>query len=187
MFNDVRRGVIVVAHPDDESLWCGGLVLRYPGVWSIIACSIPRADPIRAWKFYEACKRLGVYRAQVLPVIEPPANESFSHLAMLDLAEFDCIVTHNSRGEYGHKQHSSLHHDLVARWPEKVVTIGYGSGRPGDEVIALTPEECSRKRIALQAYDHISPTDGKPKWDALIARYGGMFDLDVETYDRHRA
>ena len=27
-------------------------------------------------------------------------------------------------------------------------------------------------------------SDGKPKWRALIDRYGAEFDLGVETYDR---
>jgi hypothetical protein len=37
---------------------------------------------------------------------------------------------------------------------------------------------------ALRCYDHTSPIDGKPKWRALLGRYGGEFDLGVETYDR---
>jgi len=37
------------------------------------------------------------------------------------------------------------------------------------------------KMTALRCYDHTSPTDGKPKWWALIDRYGAEFDLVEST------
>ncbi len=180
-FKLVRNGVIVVAHPDDETLWCAGLVLRYPGRFQVICCSIPRRDPIRAWKFYDACHRLGVSRARVLPVIEPDASSGFDHLSMLELSEFDCIVTHNVIGEYGHTQHVSLHNYVRSRWSERMFTIGYGLP-PAGVKIELTGEEAHRKLSALQCYDHTSPSDGRPKWEALLQRYGNEYDLNTEHY-----
>ncbi len=182
-FRNVRNGVIVVAHPDDETLWCGGLVLRYPARFQVICCSIPQRDPIRAWKFYDACYRLGVRRSRVLPVTEPDASSGFGHLpSMLDLSDFDCIVTHNAIGEYGHKQHISVHDYVRSRWADRMVSIGYGLP-PGDNAkIVLNVEENTRKRLALQCYDHTSPSDGRPKWEALLQRYGKQYDLSVEYY-----
>jgi hypothetical protein len=184
-FDTVRNGAIVVAHPDDETLWCGGLMVRHPGVWTVICCSIPRTDPIRAYKFFLACEALGA-KARLLPFEESAPNARCPAIDHLDLSDFDCVVTHNALGEYGHAHHRALHHHIAQRWPDKMVTIGYGDA-PGSVRIALSGEEMGRKVAALSCYDHTSSSDGKPKWRALLDRYGTMFDLSFETYERHRA
>jgi LmbE family N-acetylglucosaminyl deacetylase len=63
-FNEVRsdlghRAAVVVAHPDDETLWCGGYILTHPGLrWRIV--TLCRAlDPDRAPKFRRVLERLG--------------------------------------------------------------------------------------------------------------------------------
>jgi len=45
------RAAVVVAHPDDETLWCGGYILTHPEfLWRIV--TLCRAvDPDRAPKF----------------------------------------------------------------------------------------------------------------------------------------
>jgi LmbE family N-acetylglucosaminyl deacetylase len=190
VFDGVRNGVIVVAHPDDETMWCGGLMARYPGRWTVICCSIPRMDPIRAYKFFAACESLGA-KARLLPFKEAEPDRPLTHLAALDpLTEFDCIVTHNAVGEYGHVQHVGLHRFIADRSPPEggLVMIGYGEAASSDaERIVLSESEMARKLIALRCYDHISPSDGKPKWRALLDRYGSMFDLSIETYEGYRA
>lgn len=176
------KRVLVVAHPDDESIWFGGLLAAEPGNWTVICCSIPRTDPIRAWKFFDACEVLGA-KPRLLPFIEAMPNEGLGNIDRLDLDGFDQIVTHNSVGEYGHKHHLGLNRALVSRYPDKVVTGGYGKS-PGAKRVVLNEHQLGVKMSALRCYDHTSPSDGKPKWMALIDRYGPQFDLGVETYDR---
>lgn len=176
------KRALVVAHPDDESLWFGGLLASEPGDWTIVCCSIPRADPERAWKFFNACEVLGA-KARLLPYTEAGPKEPLPHLGLIDLSGFDQVVTHNSVGEYGHFQHTHLNRYLVARCPDKIVTGGYGKA-PGAKRLVLNEHQLGIKMAALRCYDHVSPTDGKPKWRALIDRYGSEFDLGVETYDR---
>jgi len=195
MFQNVRRGAIVVAHPDDESLWCGGLMARYPARWTVICCSVPRTDPIRAYKFFRACEVLGA-KARLLPF--PEGTNDLRHLDEIDLGCFDCVVTHNDIGEYGHLHHVHVHQSVIGRccgaksafvppYPyarRDVLTIGYGKpANPESLLINLNEFEIERKLTALRCYDHVSPSDGKPKWEALIERYSQMFDLGVETYD----
>lgn len=194
MFDAVRAGAIVVAHPDDETLWCGGLMARFPRRWTVICCSIPRTDPIRAWKFFAACEFLGA-TARLLPFTEPGPDEPLGNLEALDLAGFDCIVTHNEVGEYGHRHHRDVHAHVLARAADRAVAIGYRvPARPvaNDRcaetcVLRLSDPDFWRKREALARYDHVAPHDnGRPKSRALLDRYGAIFDLSVETYERIR-
>lgn len=186
MFADkVRNGVLVVAHPDDEILWCGGLLARFRGRWSVICCSIPRADPIRAWKFFSACASIGT-PARLLPFVESDPGLPLRNLEALDLASFDCIVTHNAGGEYGHRHHQSVHGHVMARWAAKTATIGYRQGGQGQERLDLSRDERAAKLVALRHYDHVAPSDNaRPKWRALLDRYCSVNQVDfgVETYD----
>jgi hypothetical protein len=171
------RSAIVVAHPDDETIWAGGYPLRYRGDWTVLCCSVPRIDPVRAIKFFDACAVLGVC-GDVLPFTESPPTQALGHLDRLDLSGFDLILTHNAEGEYGHVHHKSVHQHVVRNATCKILTFGYGKGSIR---IDLTPDETARKLAALSCYDHTSPTDGKPKWRALLDRY--RIDPTVETYN----
>lgn len=181
------KRAVVVAHPDDETLWAGGMIIRHPGDWTVICCTIPATDPIRAVKFHEACKILGA-ESQVFPHTEPPANERITWLDEIDLSGYDHIVTHNSMGEYGHQQHRDVHRYVVRNYGKKLITtFGYREGGYGVHKIELTEFESARKLKALKCYDHCLPYDGRcpPKWEALLHRYiqTGGINFDIETYD----
>lgn len=181
MFDTVRNGAIVVAHPDDETLWAGGLIASFPGAWTVIACSIPKSDPIRAWKFFDACAALDA-KARLLPYPENPGR-LLDGLNVLDLTPFDVVVTHNANGEYGHPHHVQVHRAVTALAPDKSFTFGWSAGALR---LPLTPAASAAKRRALECYDHVSPNDGQPKWIALLDRYRTAIDFTEETFDRHR-
>ncbi len=170
-----KRPVVVVAHPDDESLFGAGIILRYPNDWTVICCTIPFHDPIRAEKFHDACRVLGARGI----VRQHP--ERVDHVPIPDLNEYDLIVTHNSVGEYGHKHHRELHDAIKPRWPDKTICFGYGV-KP-DLTIVLSGAEVAKKLEALKKYDHRSRTDkGKMKWEALLETFSKRFDLWSEPY-----
>ena len=53
------RAAVVVAHPDDETLWCGGYILTHPEfLWRIVTLC-RAADPDRAPRFRRVLQRLG--------------------------------------------------------------------------------------------------------------------------------
>lgn len=177
------KRVIVTAHPDDEVLWCGGLPIRYPGDWTIICCSIPRRDPVRAWKFYDACEVLGA-KAKIIPVIESEPDKGLD-LAFLNLSFYDHIFTHNKFGEYGHFHHRWVHNFITAQYPDKkITTFGYRKNGIGEFPLVLTDEEFERKMKALQCYNHILPyrAEPMPKWRALLINYP-EFNFKEESYD----
>lgn len=173
---------IVVAHPDDESLWCAGLPITEPGDWTIICCSIPRIDPIRAWKFHDACAVLGAI-SRLIPIPETSPTEPLTSLHWLDLSGYDEIYTHGEAGEYGHLHHCQLFEHVTRHWAYKPIFTFWGR----DRSIELTPDQWRRKRAALKCYDHVLPYGGRniPKWQALLERYGHT-DLKTETYARYK-
>lgn len=165
------KGAVVVAHPDDETLWGGGFIVRHPGV-KVICCTIPRRDPIRAVRFFDAVEALGGFPV-LLPFQEPSANDHIQHLEALDLSQYDWILTHNEVGEYGHQHHVDVHNYVIDSTSCPVYTFGYNShsGR-GAIVNTFDDGTWGRKLAALQCYDHQSPADsGLPKWQALLERY----------------
>jgi LmbE family N-acetylglucosaminyl deacetylase len=165
---------MIVAHPDDETLWGGGYILRHPGDWTVQCCSVPVTDPVRAVKFLAACKSLGA-AGRVHPA-QDRYEVPLGGLDGLDL-DFDLIVTHGPAGEYGHPHHVQVSQYVRAHARCPVVTFG------GDEELWLTTEERARKVAALKCYDHVLPYEGvpMPKWEALLIRYGARW-IERETY-----
>lgn len=187
MFDRLREAderVVVVAHPDDEVLWCGGLLAKYPGDWTVICCSIPRIDPIRAWKFHNAVETLGA-KSVLMPFTEPDPKEHMTdRLKLLQLDNYDFIVTHGKAGEYGHVHHIDIHNYISSKWADKTACFGYSIGSRGKHLLTLDVFTSKVKRRALSCYDHCSPSDkGVPKWKALLNRYQQNFEFDEETYD----
>jgi len=170
----------ITAHPDDEVLWAGGLIQK--GDWTVICCSVPRIDPIRAYKFYRCCDVLGV-KGRVLPFSEGDPSENFRHLdAIEDLNSFDGVLTHNATGEYGHVHHRFVHNYVVDNFNGPVFTFGFGKGK---YQYALTDDEVHRKMMALQCYDHRLPYGGSTpmKWEALLHRYMQDQDFSKESFN----
>ena len=178
------RMACITAHPDDEVLWAGGLLQK--GDWTVICCSIPRIDPIRAYKFHVCCEILGV-NSRVLPFTESDPSTPLKHLEYFgieDLNEFDGVLTHNSTGEYGHTHHKQVHQYVVDNFKGPIYTFGFGVG---EYKLELSEKEQMRKMFALQRYDHRLPYNGGTpmKWEALLHRYMQDQDFTVETFDAH--
>jgi len=188
----LMRSVLVVAHPDDEVMWFGGLVLSQPQDWTIICMTVPRLDWVRAWKFFAACKGLGAC-AELFPGIEPDPRQPLEteRMALLDLDGYDRIVTHGVEGEYGHHHHLSLYAYIHDRWANKEVWSVCPPGKSDyDAEIVLSCEDRDRKRRALECYDHVLPYEGvaMPKHAALLKRYtqDGNWDVGTERYRIYR-
>jgi len=109
------RVAVIVAHPDDETLWAGGLLLSHPE-WSIFIVSLCRStDTDRAPRFQEALERLGAKGAmgdlddgpEQVPL--PAIMVQYAILSLLPVWDVDLLLTHAPSGEYTrHRRHEEI-------------------------------------------------------------------------------
>lgn len=129
---DYLRCLVVVAHPDDESIWMGGLMLRHKD-WEWHVLSLCRADDAdREPRFHRAARELGVREhisdlddSPILAPLSPDLREIKERIHDLVPADFDLIFSHGPAGEYAYH----LRHAEVSRAISEMIADGDLSGR----------------------------------------------------------
>ena len=118
-----QRAAVVVAHPDDETLWCGGYILAHPEFnWRIV--TLCRAsDPDRGPKFHRVLEQLGAVGEMADLDDEPdqvplPIEQIQAAITrLLDGNSYSLILTHGPRGEYTrHRRHEECCRSVVDLW-----------------------------------------------------------------------
>jgi LmbE family N-acetylglucosaminyl deacetylase len=180
----IKRVALVVAHPDDETLWAGGTILLHPG-WSCFIVALCRAsDADRAPRFFRALECLGAKGAMAdlddgpeqLPLAKGMAEKTL--LGLLPSSAFDLVLTHGPKGEYtSHVRHEETAGAVAALAASgrlrcrEIFSFSYEDGggaylpkpRKDAEVLITLPEEIWREkyRIITQVYG-FSPE----RWEA---------------------
>jgi len=128
---DYVECAVIVAHPDDETLWAGGTILLHPeSRWTIVtACRA--SDPDRSERFHRLCERLGALgRMGDLddgPEQRPLEIEQVAAtlLELLPRRRYDLILTHGPAGEYTrHRRHEEVHLAVVSLWRQGRLEAG---------------------------------------------------------------
>jgi len=108
------RALSIVAHPDDETIWMGGMILSHEE-WEWTVFSLCRKeDKDRMPKFKDVCSH---YKAKCIisdledDLLEPlPLSMVTGRIKKgLLSTDYDYIFTHGSNGEYGHIRHKEVH------------------------------------------------------------------------------
>lgn len=104
--------LMVVAHPDDESLFGGGQLIMEGG-WKVV-CITNGDNPVRRAEFgmvmviTNSRYEMWSYRdEQFTPLNEDGLKRDLSRVVAEQ--EWEKIVTHNEAGEYGHIHHQQIH------------------------------------------------------------------------------
>lgn len=120
---ETARAVVIVAHPDDETLWAGGVILARPR-WDWFVLSLCRgSDTDRAPRFRRALERLGADGVLADlddgPEQTPLAAETVQATIRRHLPRriVDVILTHGPRGEYTrHRRHEETCRAAAQLW-----------------------------------------------------------------------
>jgi LmbE family N-acetylglucosaminyl deacetylase len=180
----IKSVAIIVAHPDDETLWAGGTILAHPSWNWFIVCLCRRDDTERAPRFYKVLKVLrakGIMGDLDDEPEQKPLREKEVERVILDLLpkrHFDLIITHNQTGEYTkHLRHEETNKAVVNLWHDGKIsanelwTFAYEDGhkkynpRP---VKSASRYRVLSQRVWMRKYRLITETYGFKKngWEA---------------------
>ncbi|HYP76431.1 MAG TPA: hypothetical protein VER12_10760 [Polyangiaceae bacterium] len=114
---------VLVAHPDDETLWAGGTLLS-ESTWSpFIVCACRGSDVDRAPKFQGVLSQLRARGSMAdlddgpeqLPLADEVVEEAL--LERLPSRHFERILTHSPLGEYTrHRRHEEVARAVLRLW-----------------------------------------------------------------------
>jgi len=121
--SSAKRVAVIVAHPDDETLWTGGTILSQPEWQWFIVCLCRGKDSDRSPKFHNVLRILkseGIMGdlddgPEQNPLLKRDIEQTI--LNLLPANHFDLIITHSPNGEYTrHLRHEETGKAVIKLW-----------------------------------------------------------------------
>jgi LmbE family N-acetylglucosaminyl deacetylase len=170
---------VIVAHPDDETLWAGGTILSHPAWKCFILCLCRGSDEDRSSRFYNV---LRILKAEGImgDLDDGPEQKTLGKneveqtiLKLLPAGPFDLIISHNPNGEYTrHIRHEETGKAVIKLWIASKIstpelwTFAYTDDNKKHYPMADENADICRtlmKRIWLRKYRIITETYGFEK------------------------
>ena len=176
MNKKLKKVALIVAHPDDETLWAGGTMLNEPSWKCFVVCLCRKSDPDRAPKFFKALAILGANgimgdlddgREQT-PLSGKEVKQAI--LRLIPDTHFDLIITHNPNGEYTrHLRHEEVSEAVINLWEEgKLITGELWTFAYEDGHKAYYP----KAEIQATSYWHLPQKLWELKYSIITQTYG---------------
>ena len=174
-----KNVALIVAHPDDETLWAGGTILSHPAWECFIVCLCRGNDTDRAPKFRQALQVLGAEGAMgdlddgpdQKPLEQNEVDEAI--LELLPPHYYDLVISHHPAGEYTrHIRHEETGQAVIRLWHSGRISSGEHwifAYEDGHKVYLPRPVQTASiyrtltKRIWLRKYSIITETYGFEK------------------------
>lgn len=174
---------VIVAHPDDETLWAGGTMLSRPS-WDLFTLSLCRKnDADRAPRFFQALQTLGSTGAmgdlddgpQQTPLADHTVQDMI--LQLLPQQHFDIIITHDPLGEYTrHVRHEETGRAVRALWQAGRISA--------KELWAFAYEDGGRSYLprAVKTADSYAMLP-RSTWEKKYRIITGIYGFHAESYE----
>jgi LmbE family N-acetylglucosaminyl deacetylase len=164
---------IIVAHPDDETLWAGGTILNHPN-WHCFILSLCRAsDKNRVPKFYNALKILeaegNMADLDDGPLQKPLDSNLVTGAIMEGLPSYsyDLIISHDPKGEYTrHLRHEEVGEAVIRLWSSEMISA--------NELWTFAYEDGGKKYL---------PKLSQPVWEKKYNLITKTYGFDKDSFE----
>ncbi len=174
---------VIVAHPDDETLWAGGTILSHPS-WNWHIVTLCRAsDTDRAPKFFRALHDLGA-TGNMGDLDDGPEQKPLDDaqvqraiMELLPRRHFDLVLSHSPMGEYTrHLRHEEVARAAISLWNEgRLLT---------DELWAFAYEDGGKRYLPRPIEDaSIYEILPEPIWQAKYRIITGIYGFPREGFE----
>jgi len=204
IIKEPKSVAVIVAHPDDETLWAGGTILGHPS-WKFLVISLCRErDAIRATRFYEE-RQILRDEGKMADLNDDPAQKPLDEKAVQDIIlqllpkkYFDLIISHDPNGEYTkHIRHEEVSRAVIKLWhsgrisTNELWTFAYEDGGKvyyPKAIETATIHRILSKRIWLRKYSIITETYGfeKGSFEAETTPRAEAFWQFSNSYDAQK-
>lgn len=163
IFSESARILVLAPHPDDESIACGGLLLKFRHQCEVVVLtdgrygnlpgqSATETIAMRKREFKQAMAYAGVRRFSFLGVEDGKLAENFAKFSQLDLNGYDAIFV-PAPGE-NHPDHSCVYDFVLRLKPQaKIFTYEVWSALPEPSHYLDISELVDEKKRLINYYE----------------------------------